>query len=532
MSRARIRLTPMRRHLAAIVTLALSTGFVAVMVLAGGMMTSTIRATWEDKYAGISLVADDLRSGAGSTPSAPPEVPGARAVWHEETTGTRVSTTSGKRSLLVFERVPPTNVRAPQLASGRAATAKDEVVLSSSAARQLGVEAGATLRIPAPGSETGQVTLKVTGIAAPTRSEALGIGGMPTAQLTPANRATVLGGTELGSTRWLVSLEPGADPGPATAALKKAGFSVRTGEQAVQEQVNNLMAGMAALGAILGVFVAIALVTAAVVVSNTLSVTFAQRTRTLALMRAVGATRGQVGRVVLRESFAVGLIGALIGMLGAHLLAQGFLLLAWAIGWLHGFVALPFSLLSIVLPLVAGAVVTVLAGLMPLLRSVRVTPMQALRRDGGERASRRIGALEIVGAIVAVLGFAAMAAGVAISLGGNPGLGVAAGVLGGIVSLAGVLMAISLVAQPLARIGGAVLGRIGGLPARLAATSVLREKRRSAATVAALLIGTSLMTMMSVGASTAKATLEHQLNSARPCCACPWAAAPARRSSR
>src|SRR5690606_30512659 len=61
-------------------------------------------------------------------------------------------------------------------------------------------------------------------------------------------------------------------------------------------------------------FAAIALLVAGLVIGNTFAILLAQRRRQIALLRCVGASRGQVRAQLLAEAFMVGAAGAVLGV--------------------------------------------------------------------------------------------------------------------------------------------------------------------------------------------------------------------------
>ena len=71
------------------------------------------------------------------------------------------------------------------------------------------------------------------------------------------------------------------------------------------------------------VFAGIALFVGIFIIANTFTMLVAQRTRELALMRAVGATRRQVTRSVLIEAFVVGAVAAVAGLAAGIGIAAG-----------------------------------------------------------------------------------------------------------------------------------------------------------------------------------------------------------------
>ena len=526
MARSTVKLTPLRRHVAAVVTIALSCAFVAVMVLAGNLMQDSLRSQASQIYEGADLeVQRELtdQDWASEEPLDAPEVEGSEAVWPAPRTYLEASSTSGS-GFFEAAMLPPG--QEGDLEEGSAASTDSEIVLSRSAADTLDVGVGDPVTVgasgPVAGTEEGaeeeaEETLTVSGIAADPAGAVFG--GTPRLMLQEENAAALLGpaaGTVTDT--WLATVPEGEDPAEVAAAASDSaapGITVRSVEEAEEEATSDMMQGFGVLGMMLGVFVVIALFTSAVVIANTFAVTLAQRTRALALLRTLGATRAQVRSVVLRESLLVGVLGAVIGVLAGHLLVQAALAGAAGLGWLNGVAPVPVSLFSVLLPLLAGVAITILASLSPMRSATRVAPLQALR-PAPPAASRGLGVRGVIGLVAAVLGVAALVGGTVLAVNGTAALGILAAIAGGVLSFSGVMLVLVTLTRPLAALAARVGALLGGLPARIAGANVARNPRRSAATIAALLIGTTLMTMMTVGAKTAEATLTSELDSRRP----------------
>ena len=90
--------------------------------------------------------------------------------------------------------------------------------------------------------------------------------------------------------------------------------------------------GLGFLNTFLLVFAGISLFVGVFIIVNTFSMLVAQRTRELALLRAVGASRGQVVRVVLGEAVVIGLVGGALGLFAGIALAKGLQLLVGSFG--------------------------------------------------------------------------------------------------------------------------------------------------------------------------------------------------------
>ena len=101
------------------------------------------------------------------------------------------------------------------------------------------------------------------------------------------------------------------------ASVLPRGVEAITGQQLTDERIDNISSTfLDLLRAFLVVFAGIALVVATLSINNTFTITVAQRTRELALLRAVGASRRQVRTSVAIEGLAIGAVSAAIGAVG------------------------------------------------------------------------------------------------------------------------------------------------------------------------------------------------------------------------
>ncbi|MFK5633657.1 MULTISPECIES: ABC transporter permease [unclassified Ornithinimicrobium] len=300
----------------------------------------------------------------------------------------------------------------------------------------------------------------------------------------------------------MVELAEGADEAAAREALADAvpEATVMTGPEAAADRVSMLTGGTDVLGAILLGFGAVALLTAAIVIANTFTITLAQRTGELALLRAVGATTRQVRSLVVLEAVVLGLVASAGGVGAGLLAALGLLVVGRRLGLgiplPDGLAITPTVLL---VPLLVGSVVTLLASLWPAVRATRVSPLAALRPSGPSGERERVGRVRVLLALLLVTG------GVAAMVHAATSRDVLVGVAGGVVSFVGVLVAAVLVVPVAVRVLG-VLARAAGVPGRLAVDNAVRNPGRAAATSAALIVGVTLITMTSVGAASGQRT--------------------------
>lgn len=307
-----------------------------------------------------------------------------------------------------------------------------------------------------------------------------------------------------------VQLAEGADEDAVRTALAEAvpEAQVRSGPEAAEARVAQLTGETAVLAAILLGFGAVALATAAIVIANTFTITLAQRTGELALLRCVGAAKSQVRRMVLLEALLLGVLASAVGVLVGLGAAWG--LLAYGrtldLGLPLG-TGLEVTTLALVLPLAVGTVVTVLASLHPATRATRVSPLAALRPADAVGAGKRTGWVRLTLAVLlAGVGLAAM-------LYAATNRNMLAGVAGGLLSFTGVLLA-AVVIVPLAVRALGVVARRTGVPGRLAVDNAVRNPGRAAATSAALLVGVTLITMTTIGAATGERTALGEIDDA------------------
>ena len=129
------------------------------------------------------------------------------------------------------------------------------------------------------------------------------------------------------------------------------------------------------------VFAGVAMVVGTFLIINTFSILVAQRSRELALLRAMGASRRQVNTSVLVEAFVVGLLGSTAGVALGYLLAIGLKSLFGAVGLDLGGASMPLQVRTVVVSDVVGVTVTVAAAYLPARRAGSVSPVEAMRDD-------------------------------------------------------------------------------------------------------------------------------------------------------
>ncbi len=246
------------------------------------------------------------------------------------------------------------------------------------------------------------------------------------------------------------------------------------------------------------IFAGIALFVGSFIIWNTFTMTVTQRSREIALLRAIGATRRQVLRTLLLEALMLGVAASAVGLGLGVLVARGLRALMDAVGFALPSTSLQVEPRTIWLSLLVGTVVTVVAALVPARRATKVLPVEALREStpGAEKPSLR---RSVIG--VTVLG--AGAGGMLASLYGGANMKIFG--LGLVAALVGVMVALPIVVRPLASAIAAPL-KLRGMPGELAKQNATRNPRRTSATAAALMIGLTLVVSMGVFASSLKAS--------------------------
>ena len=405
---------------------------------------------------------------------------------------------SNGRSWLADGQLNPLSV-----AVGRAPEGPAEVAIDRASADKAGVSVGGTISLAPPRVVEGQsvVSLTVVGILDDSISASFGGGSISVVTLPEAQRLFV-GPDRLSSVR--VMAEAGMSQEQLASSLRKelgAGVSVTTGQQQRDRSAQRLQEQLQFLNTFLLVFALIALFVASFLIYNTFSMLVAQRTRELALLRAIGASRAQVQGSVLLEALVVSAVASTIGLIVGLGLAE---LLRWLFSAFGA--ALPGGALvvaprTIVATYGVGVVATLVCAWFPARRAGRVAPVAAMRDDVSVPV-RSLRVRAIVSAVLVAL--AALLAVRALTIVDEGGLSAS---LVGLSALCGVVAAIAAAAF-LAR---PVLGFLGlplrGAVSRLAVENGRRNPRRTAATSTALTIGIALMAALSVIASSATASV-------------------------
>ena len=284
-----------------------------------------------------------------------------------------------------------------------------------------------------------------------------------------------------------------------------ATLDVQTAAAQVETESEDTSAGLGFLRYFLLAFAAIALFVGSFVIANTLSITIGQRTRELATVRTLGASRRQVLWSVVLEALVVGVLASIVGILLGVGLALGLNELLAAAG-----IELPTSGLvletrTIVVGLVVGIGITLLASIRPALRATRVPPIAAVR-EGSVLPPSRFARFGLPASLTLTAGA------IALLLVGSLGDGLSAAPrllaigLGVILLFVGIALVAPRLVRPLASALGWPGTRIAGAAGRLARANAMRNPARTASTASALMIGLALVTLVAILAQGLRST--------------------------
>jgi putative ABC transport system permease protein len=512
----RITLKGVRGHLLRFLLTVASVTLGTALIAGTYVLTDSINATFDKIFDTVAAGSDvsvrgaqagDLGQGQGQTrvplpiglvqklrsvdgvAAAQPDIQGTIVIAGSNGTAVR----SGGAPSLAFAYYP--GDRTLHLVQGRAPGSSSEVALESSTLKRSGLKIGDSTRALVA-TETRTVT-----VVGEVKFDAA-IAGATMVLVDEATARTAFAPDGKVSAFTLV-----AQKGVSQTTLRDRVARVLppdaeavTAKTLADEEKKALHDGIGFVATFLLVFAGISIFVGGFIIANTFSMLVAQRTRELALLRAVGAAKAQVIRVVLGEAAVVGIAGGLVGLGVGVGLAKGLQAFFGALGLdISG--GLPVAPRTVFVTVLVGLLVTVLSAVPPALRAARIAPVAAMRDD-----------ITLVPAALrrrAVIGTALLASGVALAI-----LGVTRSdvswwtfLAGTVLSVLGTLVFAPVATRPVVRVVAAPFVLLSGAVGRLARENALRVPRRTATTASALMIGLALISGVSVMAESMKASV-------------------------
>lgn len=389
-----------------------------------------------------------------------------------------------------------------KLVEGNWPTGPDEVVIDAGTADEQGYGVGDTVRI---GTLKPVRPFRVAGVAQYGSVSSLGTATFAVFTIPVAQELLEREGQYDAIS---IAAKEGVSPEELVAEIKPIlppTAQVRTGLEQADDDASEVSEFVSFIRYFLLAFGGVALFVGAFVIFNTMSITVAQRTRELATLRTIGASRKQIRRAVLLEALVIGSVASVLGFAFGIGLAYG---LDWLFGVLNldlPTTAMVIATRTVVVAFLIGIVVTVLAAFVPSIRATRIAPILAVR-EGAELPRGRFsrfspyiaGVLIVVALLLLARSMFTDELEIAQRL-----LSMALGVL---LLFVGVAMISPKLVRPLAAVVGIPGEKLAGISGYLARRNTLRNPGRTASTAAALMIGLALVTFVAVLSNGMKAS--------------------------
>ncbi|MBL8777899.1 MAG: ABC transporter permease [Acidimicrobiales bacterium] len=282
------------------------------------------------------------------------------------------------------------------------------------------------------------------------------------------------------------------------------GTEAITGDAITAENQSDVADQLGFFTTFLLIFAGIALFVGSFIIYNTFSIIVVQRSREMALLRAIGAGRRQVLGSVMLEALVVGLLASAVGIVAGIALAFGLKAALAGLGLDLPDAGTVVKSNTIVTSMIVGTVITVVAAFFPARKASKVPPIAALR-DVAQDTSGSSKGRRIAGLALAVLGIGLAAKGLADEDATTLGYG-----------LLGIFLSVAtlgpVIAGPISRFLAWPIPRIKGITGVLARENAIRNPKRTASTAAALMIAVTLIGFITIFADSAKASVDKSID--------------------
>jgi putative ABC transport system permease protein len=375
-----------------------------------------------------------------------------------------------------------------RLRDGRVPKGPDEVVIDAVSARKMHYRVGETIKVIPNGPVR---SFRIVGIVGFGEADNLG-GATIVSWATPVAQEIFKKGSDFDGIS--VKVAPGHAVNDVIASIDEAigdQYQVETGAAAAKEGADAINQGVKIFTTGILFFAGIALFVGAFIIANTFSIIVAQRSRELALLRSIGASRSQIVLSVMIEAAVVGVVASAIGILAGLGIGAG---LRELVNRLSGGAGLPgtyagLKARTIIVGFSVGTITTLVSATFPALRASRLPPIAALRQNLHVASShfslrRLITGVVASGLAIWMLGYGMYGHSVKLRF-----AWIAFGALG---VFLGIAMLSPLVVRPVARVLGTPLAATG-MPGTLARENSRRNPQCTASTAAALMIGIAVV---------------------------------------
>ncbi|MFJ4027741.1 ABC transporter permease [Paenarthrobacter sp. NPDC089989] len=503
--------THYRRFVAIGLAVLLSVMFLAATLMVGASTNASLGASIGEAYRHADLVATPKSEPfTQAAVDAAASSPAVQEGYAERSTYVTFQAGGGEQYGRL-RNAAPASLEGAVLSSGTMPSNPFDAVIDVKTAQHLGLVPGSTLELHGSGPVK-NATVTITGLVQSSNDPFSASAAQLIAGPSVLNAVQDSGA---GFTGLQLLLKPGQDVAAAkdyvARRMEAAGIErpvIETAQEKVTSTVAMLSAGQDQLTIVLLAFAGVAILVSTLVVANTFSVLVAQRTRELALLRCLGAGRGQIRGSVLLEALVVGFASSVLGVGAAIGLMSG--LVAWARTQPEqSFATLAVPPSAVIAGLAAGMLLTVVAALVPAKAATAVAPLAALRPADDASVRNRRGKVRLA------LGVAGLLGGTALLVFGSINVSLPVALLGGAMSFIGILLCSTLFIPTVVAWAGR-LAAPAGVPGKLAAVNATRNPARTSATAAALLIGVTLVSLMMTGASTARQAFNSTLAETYP----------------
>jgi putative ABC transport system permease protein len=484
------------------------------------VLTDTIKnvfnRVFDEAYQGVD-VSVRTRSTFGSTEVKPP-MPEALLATVQAVPGVRIATgnifTIGGR-IFDLQNKPVGNQFAPtflaswpldkalnsfSIASGAIPNGPDEVVIDLQAVTEAKFKLGDRVRVQ---TSVGIQNFRLVGTAKYGSASNLGGASAALFDLATAQAITGRNGT---FDDIAVAAEEDVAPSTLQDRVQKAvgaKFEALTGTELSTESTTSINDGFSFITTFLLAFAGISLFVGASIVYNTFGIVVAQRTKEMALLRALGADGSQVIGSVLIESIFIGLLASALGLLGGIGLGVGMMKLLGAVGFKIPTGPVTILTRTIVVSILGGMLITVISAVAPALRAARVPPLAAVRRVTVSTAKQKRSRL-VIGAVMLVVG-------VAMTSWGSWSMSLIWLGLGALSTMIGASLSAPTIVRPFVHLLATPIRKLRGVSGQLAEENATSNARRTSDTAAALMIGTTLIAASLVLASSIRTSTDRIL---------------------